>query len=136
MKPHTHSLEKIRIVALDDDPCTLEMIQEVLMLEGANVKTFIREQEFMRYISMHPLDVILLDVVLPDSDGWDLFCQLREFPLHMHTPVLFLTGAITPEQAPFCNAGGGHCRVLAKPFSFVNLVAEVNRMAGVREAVV
>jgi len=70
-------------------------------------------------------DLILLDVMLPLLDGFEVLKQLKDAPDTQHIPVIMLT-ARGHEQDVAAGLGGGAEDYIVKPFSFPELIARVN----------
>ena len=80
-----------------------------------------------RAVAHEPPDVIVLDVVLPGESGLDLCRELKARPATAAIPIVLLSGSI--ELAPRQAAEAGADAFLAKPFSPLQLVAVVERLA-------
>jgi len=82
----------------------------------AEVATAASAQEAFDYLEAHPApDVILLDGVMPDMDGFQACAKLRADPRYSDIPIVFLSAkAGASEQARALSAGAAAC--LAKPF--------------------
>jgi two-component system OmpR family response regulator len=66
--------------------------------------------------------VIVLDVMLPDTDGWTMLQELKSWPETLHIPVIFASGAaarLTPGERHLAEA------VIQKPFSLDELISAV-----------
>jgi len=79
------------ILAIDDDPAVLDLIKTCLRNEGT-VRIANNGQTGLRLARRHPLpDLILLDVSLPDFDGYDICAALKQDVLTADIPVIFLS---------------------------------------------
>ena len=103
-------------VVVEDDPVLARFIQCFLALEGFQVRLAANRAEVVAgFRTAQPPDLVLLDVHLPDADGFDVLRKLRAHPRLQHVPVLMLTGCATREgvlQALEAGANG----YLTKPF--------------------
>ena len=80
-------------------------------------------------VALHP-DVIVLDVMLPDTDGWTMLRELKSWPETGEIPVIFVSaaaGQLTARERHLAQA------VVQKPFSLDELIGAVDRATG-REA--
>jgi two-component system alkaline phosphatase synthesis response regulator PhoP len=83
--------EKKRILVVDDDSDSLEFAAATLTREGYEVITATDGKEGLaKAIDQHP-DLVILDVVMPEQDGWDTCDQLREIKELQKVPVVYLT---------------------------------------------
>ena len=81
-----------KILVVDDSKDISDLVKLVLELENHNV-TVVNEPDMAvpTALEFDP-DLILLDVVMPDVDGYEVFKEIREQPALAQTPVAFLTG--------------------------------------------
>jgi signal transduction histidine kinase/DNA-binding response OmpR family regulator len=87
MNTTTH---KHTILVVDDDLLSLEMLIEILKEEH----TVVTAQDGLEALSLLPItrpDLILLDIIMPDMDGYAVFASIREQPSFQATPILFLS---------------------------------------------
>jgi diguanylate cyclase (GGDEF)-like protein len=88
-------MKKNWVVVVDDDIVVLKNINNILGGEDMNVNSIRSGRELLTFIKKHNPDLILLDVMMPDMDGFETFRRLREFEdaeNRKHVPVIFLTG--------------------------------------------
>jgi CheY-like chemotaxis protein len=71
-------------------------------------------------------DLVLLDIVMPKTDGGEIAARIESDPALHRTPVVFLTGLVTKAEARSGLQIHGH-RFLAKPVSFPELIAGIER---------
>jgi CheY-like chemotaxis protein len=116
----------LRAVVVEDDPVLARFIQCFLGLEGFEVRMAANRAEVVEgFRTPEAPDLVLLDVMLPDADGFDVLRRLRLHPRLQHVPVIMLTGCATREgvlQALACGANG----YLTKPFD-ADLLARAAR---------
>lgn len=109
----------VRILVVEDEPKLRDTLVEGLRLEEWNVTGAGSEAEAWQHLGAQDFDLIVLDWMLPDGNGLDLVCRLRD--RQKNTPVLMISargGATARETALAAGATG----YLAKPFAFADLV--------------
>jgi two-component system, OmpR family, response regulator len=125
-----------RLLLVDDEDHLRSMLQAALSHHGYDVHPVTTGREAMAAVPAVRPDLILLDVMLPDLDGFEVCRRLRSEGIR--TPVLFLTARdSTDDTVRGLTLGGDD--YLAKPFSLEELVARIDavlRRAGAsRDAV-
>jgi DNA-binding response OmpR family regulator len=115
------TVDKEIILIVDDDLSILQMIKQILELENYQVCTAENgESAIMRFNEASP-SVVLLDVLLPDIDGYEVCRFIRQFS---KVPVIMVTAKATvDETVDGLNAGADD--YITKPFSSKELVARV-----------
>jgi len=107
---------KPTILVVDDDPDIQKLIRTFLTMEGWRVRMATKRDEIMIGLRQQPLpDLILLDVQLPDANGFDILGRLRQHPVLKNVPVIMLTGESTRE-AVLKGLQGGADGYVTKPF--------------------
>src|SRR3972149_8502687 len=82
---------KVRIVWIEDDPELLRLGQLVLSHKGYEVITVNDSREGFDVVQREKPDVILLDLMMPDVDGWAIYNQIKATPELKNTPVIVAT---------------------------------------------
>jgi DNA-binding response OmpR family regulator len=101
-----------RLLAVDDDPATLELVAFTLTSEGHEVRTAADAETALREFPLFQPEAVVLDVSLPDSNGMDVCQAIRA---ESKVPVLFVTGRGTlQDKTRGFRAGGDD--YLVKPF--------------------
>jgi len=80
-----------RILVVDDDPVILRLLQVNFRLEGYDVLSASRGDEALRVAKEEHPDVIVLDVMMPGIDGYEVCRRLKEDPDTAAPPVIFLS---------------------------------------------
>ncbi len=126
----------ISVLLVDDHPAELRLLGEVLHRAGARVLLATDGTEGMRLARELRPSVILLDITLPPTNGFDVCRQVRADPATARIPVLFLSGHTETETKLAGFAVGGQDYV-TKPFVEAEVLARValhvdlaNRLAG------
>jgi len=84
-----------RVLIVDDSPVTGKITQSYLEAAGYQVQTVLDGQSALQAAEDHPPDLILLDVVLPGIDGFEVCRRLRKLPGTAHVPIIMLTSKST-----------------------------------------
>lgn len=82
------------ILVVDDEEDILQLLRYNLEKEGYLVKTANDGAKALDLATTTPLDLILLDVMMPEVDGFEVCRKLRANPLHAATPIIFLTARV------------------------------------------
>ena len=84
-----------RVLVVDDSQVTAKVTQSYLEAAGYVVQTVADGQAALQAAEDHPPDLILLDVVLPGIDGFEVCRRLRKLPATLTTPIIMLTSKST-----------------------------------------
>src|SRR5690242_3147874 len=104
-----------RIMIVDDSPGNLALLREMLCLEGREVVTFPGGASALRDAQTHPPDLILLDVNMPEMDGYQMLRQLKENARLREIPVILLNAMNHGREKIRAFRSGG-ADYLPKPF--------------------
>ena len=108
--------DRADILVLDDQVENLQALVNLLSPEF-NVHPFSNGQALLRYVRSDRLtDLILLDIVMPEPDGYAVCAELRTMPDLVDVPIVFLSGLSTPEDEAKGLALGA-VDYISKPFS-------------------
>lgn len=114
-----------RVLLVEDEPKLRESLVEGLELEQWTVTGVATGTEALRQIDAQPVDLILLDWMLPDGDGLEIVRQLRARGSRI--PVLLISARGGKENREVALRSGAN-DFLAKPFSFDQLLACSRRL--------
>ena len=108
--------DKADVLMLDDQPENLHLLTNLLM-NDFRIHPFSDAARFMAYIEQgKPADLILLDVVMPGRDGYEICAWLRNKRELEHVPIIFLT-SLTSAEDERKGLGLGANDYIGKPFS-------------------
>jgi phosphate regulon transcriptional regulator PhoB len=113
-----------RIAIIEDEADIVEMVRYNLRKAGFEVESFARGREGLEHLRRNPPDLLLLDIMLPDEDGFSICRQLRADERLKELPVVFLT-ARGEEIDRIVGLEIGADDYVVKPFSPRELVARV-----------
>jgi CheY-like chemotaxis protein len=115
---------------VEDDTHLAGFVSSYLQFEGFTVRVAANRQEVLAEFRKPPVpDLVLLDVVLPDVDGFEVLASLRRHPAFKAVPVIMLTGKATREAVLKGMAGGADGYV-TKPFEPEALMNAVHTVMG------
>ena len=115
------SREKARILVVDDDPQTLRDIRDALSTAGFDLLVTGDPGDLRRILRTHKPELVLLDLMLPETDGIELMNRLPELA---DRPVIFIS-AYGGDETIAEALETGAADYIAKPFSPTELVARV-----------
>ncbi len=126
----TTPLTSTRVLFVDDNAATREGYTKYLGNFGYEVMPVATGQAALTLASTWTPDVIVLDLGLPDIDGWEVARQIKAAPETVAIPIIALTGAGLPhERASAMRAGCD--RHLTKPCSPADVVDAIRRCSEV-----
>jgi len=113
-----------RILVVDDDRNLRKIIQTNLELAGYEVTTAANGTEALRVLDAMQPDLVLLDVMMPKMDGYELARRIRRHPVNTHVPIIMLTakGEVEDKLEGF---EAGVDDYMTKPFGPQELLARV-----------
>jgi two-component system alkaline phosphatase synthesis response regulator PhoP len=105
-----------RILVVDDDELVLAALNELLSPEGYVVHTVLSAKEALERLDQDGYDLLLLDIIMPEIDGYELCREIREKEKYRETPIVFLTAKNREEDRVRGLEVGGNL-FLSKPIS-------------------
>ncbi|WP_157249146.1 response regulator transcription factor [Nonomuraea typhae] len=112
-----------RLLIVEDDPNILDLLAASLKFAGFDVRTARSGHEAVAAVQRHRPDLVVLDVMLPDMDGFDVVKRLRSGGSAI--PVVFLTARDGTEDKIHGLTVGGDDYV-TKPFSLEEVIARIH----------
>jgi CheY-like chemotaxis protein len=115
-----------RILVADDDPVIVRLLQVNFRLEGYEVETAAHGEEAVQKATSTRPDLILLDVMMPGLDGWEVCRRLKAEPETKDIPIIFLSARAQDEDRKR-GLELGVVDYVTKPFDPGELVSLVGR---------
>ncbi len=112
----------MRVLLVEDDASTARSIELALASEGIVCDTVDLGEEGLEIGKIYDYDIIILDLMLPDLDGYEVLRRLRA--AKVKTPILILSGLSAPDQK-IKGLGFGADDYLTKPFNKGELIARI-----------
>jgi CheY-like chemotaxis protein len=113
-----------RILVVDDNPDNRDVLSRILELSGYAVISAMNGIHALDIAEQERPDLILMDLAMPEMDGWEATSNLKTRPHLAHIPVIALTGHVTSDDIRRAIHAG--CQdYLAKPVDFDRLLYKV-----------
>ena len=113
-----------RILAVDDTPASLKLLTELLQAEGYDVRSAIQGELALQAAQIDPPELVLLDIRMPDLDGFEVCRRLKASPATAHIPVIFVS-ALTETEDKVRGFALGAVDFVTKPYQRDELLARV-----------
>jgi CheY-like chemotaxis protein len=115
--------EVARILVVDDLPDNCFLLQTILESEGYLVEVADSGQAALESIVSNPPDLVLLDVMMPEMNGFEVTRRLRQNPSLPFIPILLVTGYSEPTPADGFEVGADG--FIRKPIDFNDLLHQI-----------
>lgn len=124
MNTNQFEANKVDILVVDDTPINLRLLSNLLSERGYEVRKAISGKLALLAASSHPPDLILLDIMMPDMDGYEVCQQLKASPITCDIPVIFLSALddVADKMKAFDCGGSDY---ITKPFQVKEVIARV-----------
>ncbi len=116
-----------KVLIVDDELFTVDMLETFLQINGYETIGAYNGQDGLALAQIESPDVMLLDLMMPDLEGYEVCKQLRAFPQTAKLPILIIsarTSQVDKDRA----FGAGADGYLIKPIQFPTLLTELNRV--------
>jgi excisionase family DNA binding protein len=117
------------VLIVDDDPRIREFVRVNLEMDGFSVREAGNADEGLAALEAEPPDLILLDVMMPKVDGWEMLQRVRERHGVDSIQVIMFSGQVNEDAMDQAEAGGAQAFV-GKPFNPQELVTRAKDLLG------
>jgi DNA-binding response OmpR family regulator len=118
---------KARVLVADDDPAIVELVRLNLEVRGYEVLTADNGADAIRMAMTEKPNLLIVDVLMPEVDGYEVIRVLKESPETAHIPIIVLT-AYASDVGAMVSWMQGADSYLAKPFNPDELLVVVERV--------
>ena len=126
--------KKLMVMVVEDEQRLAENMRMVLTLAGFVARVAANREQIVAAFRQPPLpDLVLLDVTLPDTNGFEVLAKMRQHPRLAEVPVIMVTGTATRE-AVLTGLAGGANGYITKPFQIGVLIKAVKTVLGIEAA--
>jgi len=115
VRPPDRPTDLVNILLVDDQPANLVALEAMLQGLGQNLIQAGSGREALKWLLTHEVAVVLLDVKMPDMDGFETATLIRERDKSRHTPIIFLTAADQSQTQAVRGYAVGAVDYLVKP---------------------
>lgn len=123
--PATHPQTQL-VIVIDDEQAFCDVVSEIITSSGYRVKQAYHAEEALGLLTGERPDLILLDVMMPGTDGISLIQRLRSNPRYATVPIIVSSAKCSQEdQSVALEAGADD--YLTKPFSAQKLIEVIRR---------
>ena len=126
------SLQCYRILVVDDVMDNLILLQTILEAEGYEIELAESGNAALNLVQSSPPDLILLDVMMPDMDGYEVTQRIRQNPGLPYIPIVLVTAHAELKAVEGLNLGAAN--FLRKPIDFDELLARVQSFLLLKES--
>lgn len=121
-----------RVLVVDDEPLNVKLFKAKLATERYEVQTASNGAEALRLVAEQAPDLILLDIMMPGMDGYEVTRRLKADPATSHVPVILVT-ALTGTEEKNRGLEAGADEFLNKPVNTHELLARVKSMIRLKQ---
>ena len=120
----------VTVLAVDDQPTNLRLLDAVLTPHGHRVLTASSGAEALALLETEDVDLVLLDIVMPELDGHDVCRRIRSTPATEFLPVVMITASGSEQRLAALQSGADD--FVTKPFDQSELLARVASLARIK----
>ena len=118
------------LLLVDDLPQNIRLLEAVLAPRGYAIVKAESGREALEKVTAEPVDLVLLDILMPEMDGYAVCRALREDPATQYLPVVMVTASGDQEKVAAIEAGADD--FVTKPFDQAELVARVSSLLRIK----
>jgi class 3 adenylate cyclase/CheY-like chemotaxis protein len=122
--------EQASILVVDDLPQNVRLLEAILAPRGYRVAAAHSGREALTVVAEQPVDLVLLDILMPEMDGYAVCRALRAEPATSFLPVVMITASGEQEKVAAIEAGADD--FIAKPFDQAELLARVRSLLRIK----
>lgn len=126
-------VEKPAILVVDDHKPNVDIVIGILKNENYNIIPAYSGHEALEKIKTLPIDLLLLDIMMPKMNGFEVCRRIREDVKYRDIPIIFLSALDEPEDIVLGFTLGGN-DYLSKPFRKEELIARVKNYIELKKA--
>jgi adenylate cyclase len=121
---------RCRVLVVDDQPQNIRLLEAILTPRGYDVQAASSGEEALKAIAESHVDLVLLDIVMPGMDGYEVCRRIREQPDTAYLPVVMVTASGDEQKVKALEAGADD--FVTKPINQSELMARVASLARIK----
>jgi CheY-like chemotaxis protein len=115
------------ILCIDDENGVVELVELIMQREGIAVRGASSGQEGLLLMRQKAPSAVLLDIMMPDMDGWEVFKQIKADPTLKDIPIIIVTARDMPLEEIIARERAGVDDYITKPFTPARLRESVKK---------
>ncbi|TAN39516.1 MAG: response regulator [Nitrospirae bacterium] len=123
--------QKQRILCVDDEPMNLKLLEVALAPKGYEVFTAANGQEALEKLREQAVDLLLLDVMMPGMNGFEVCSIIKNDPRYLNIPVVMIT-ALTAKEDRIRGIEAGAEDFISKPFDHAEVLARIKMLLKIK----
>jgi twitching motility two-component system response regulator PilG len=116
-----------KILIVEDEESLLKLESILLTTKGFHVQGVTTGTAALKAVTENPPDLVLLDIMLPEMDGFEVCRQIKNTPQTRHIPVILLTAKKSSEDMARGKEVGAD-QYITKPFKSSMVIASIERL--------
>jgi len=132
MMPVHPALKSFNILIVDDTTANLQILSSILRAQGYKVRPVPSGKLALKAVETQAPDLILLDIMMPDINGFELCKQLKGNPAYSEIPVIFISALTQADEKVEAFKAGG-VDYITKPFNLEEVQARVSTHLKLRQ---
>tara|TARA_B110000037_G_scaffold213074_1_gene267032 strand:- start:56982 stop:58166 length:1185 start_codon:yes stop_codon:yes gene_type:complete len=121
-----------KVLVVDDQPVNVKLLQRKLERVGMSVVTAFRGEQALKLAKEELPDIILLDIMMPEVDGFEVWRRLKEKKSTKSIPVIFIT-AKTSREGKLKGLDTGAADYITKPIDLDETIARINAQLKIQQ---
>ena len=116
-----------RVLIVDDERCNRQILEAMLAPEGFLLEAAASGEEALAMVAEHPPDLVLLDIMMPGMDGYQVASTIKNNPAARNIPIIMIT-ALDDRHARMLGLNAGAEDVLTRPVDRAELTVRVRNL--------
>lgn len=108
--------QKARVLCIDDEPGVIELVSLILKTQNIQVVGANSGKEGLTLMRSDPPDAVLLDIMMPEMDGWEVYKEMQADDSLKHIPVIIVTARNSSFEEVIARERAGVSDYVTKPF--------------------
>lgn len=124
--------QKPKVLIVDDNPINVELLRGAIEQIGASVKVEYSGKSALNTLKDYPVDLILLDIMMPEMNGYEVLEEIKNIPYCKNTPVVFIS-ALNETKDIVKGLDLGSYGYITKPYNIDEVKARVQSVIRIKE---
>ncbi len=121
---NAQATEPCHVLIVDDEPINIQLLGSVLSDCGYEVQFATSGEEALDWVNSESFDLVLLDLMMPVMDGYEVCRRIKQNPATQTIPIMFLSASVSVEKITMGYEAGA-VDFVSKPFNRIELITKV-----------